>query len=397
MPPSKSLHQRALVLAALADGPVAIEAEGRPGDDVRRLEAALARIGPWSDGALGTGRDRRALDLGLNATGFRFASAVSTLRPSGARTLVTGRPQLLDRPHRPLRLALERLGGHVIRRPSGAFRVIGGGMGPGELRIDASLSSQFVSALMLIAPRIGGLRLHLLGRVVSLPYLELTRRVLAAFDVEARLDGATVTVARGTPHRASPFVVEADASSAAPWWAAAALLGGRIEVQALSRDTPQADAALLAILERMGASVEDAPDGGVVVVGSGAPLAGAGEVDLGHAPDLLPLVGALGATARGETRVVGASHAMHKESDRRVTTVAAIHALGGDAEVTDDGIVVRGRPLTGGRIRAADDHRIVLAFGILGLAVGGVEISGAEAVSKSYPEFPERLLALAGG
>jgi 3-phosphoshikimate 1-carboxyvinyltransferase len=141
----------------------------------------------------------------------------------------------------------------------------------------------------------------------------------------------------------------------------------------------------------MGALVEETAEGDARV-GAGASLRGAGTVDLEGAPDLLPLVGILGALAPGETRVVGAGHVRFKESDRRATTVAGLRALGGDAEVRPDGIRVRGGArLSGGEVDATGDHRIVMAFGVLGLVVPGVVIRGAEAVAKSYPGFLEAL------
>ncbi|MFV1959374.1 MAG: hypothetical protein ACC662_08170, partial [Planctomycetota bacterium] len=146
VPPSKSIHQRVLVLDALAGGGTRIETGGaEPGDDVKRLGEALRQVGPWCGAALGPGRERLHLDLGLGATGLRFTLALATLRPEGARTLVRGRPALLRRPHTPLRRALVRLGAHIKRRHSGALRVLGGGLRGGAdvlVTIPATSSSQ---------------------------------------------------------------------------------------------------------------------------------------------------------------------------------------------------------------------------------------------------------------
>lgn len=401
VPASKSLHQRALVLAACAGGPTRIEAGPSPvGDDVRRLAAALRTLGPWSGDALGASRERRTVDLGLGATGFRFTIAAATLRPEGARTLVTGHRRLLARPHVPLRRALTRLGGHVKRRSSGATRVRGGGVHGRHLDLRADVSSQYASALLLIAPRIGGLDLRLLQRPVSRPYLELTVDVLRAFGLRVETQGldapgGTLRVEAGVPAAPSGvYRVEADASCAAPWWAAAFLTGGEVRIADLPRTTRQADAALLGVLARMGAGIEDLPDGTVRVRGGGARVA-LGEVDLRDAPDLLPLVGALAADAPGTTRVTGAGHARFKESDRLATVAAAVRSLGGDAVVDGEDLVIRGRPLGGGVVDVAGDHRLALAFGVLGLRVPGVVLHGAEAVVKSYPTFLDELAGLA--
>ncbi len=402
VPASKSLHQRALLLRAMSEEETRLEAsEAVPGDDVRRLRVALDALGPrWSAGALGGSRERLEVDLGLGATGFRFCMAAAALRPEGAATLVTGHPSLRARPHAVLRRALIALGGRVKRRHSGAMRVLGGGVRGRTLSLRADVSSQYASALLLIAPRIGGLELTLLDRPVSRPYLELTVQVLEAFGVGVEAEGlddagGRIVVASAEP-RADVFPVEADASCAAPWWAAAALTGGEAWVEGLPAGSRQADTALLGILERMGAGVGDGP-GGVAVVRGGEDLAGAGSVDLRDASDLVPLVGILAAAARGESRITGAGHVQHKESDRLRTVAAGISALGGRAEIEGTDLVIRGGGLTGGRVDVAGDHRIALAFGVLGLRVPGVVLHGAEAVDKSYPSFLGDLAAAAGG
>ncbi len=407
VPASKSYHQRALLLAALSDGAPSIEAgPGEPGDDVRRLEAALARIGGWHGEAWGRDRDRKTCDLGLGGTGFRFVTAAATLRPEGARTLVRGDRSLLQRPHTALRRALARLGGHVKRRKSGSLRVRGGGIEGGRtLRIRADVSSQYASALLLIAPRIGGLTLELLQRPVSRPYLELTLGVLGSFGIETGAEGldapgGCLRVAAGVP-RATVYRVEADASCAAPWWTAAVLTGGTLVVEGLPRATRQADARLLPILERVGATVTETASGGIRVEGPEGGIAGLralGDVDLRDASDLVPLVGVLAAGAPGRARIHGAAHVRFKESDRLRTVADGISTLGGTADVTQTGeLVVEGTaPLSGGVVSAAADHRLVLAFGVLGLVVPGVVIRGAEAVSKSYPSFLAELGAFGG-
>ncbi len=402
VPASKSSLQRALVLAALSETPVAIEVgDAAPGgEDVAALGAALERLGAWGGGALGAGRASLALDLGLGATGFRLVTALATLRPAGARTLVRGRPALLARPHQELRRALKRLGAHVLRKPSGAHRVIAGGMRGGRLTVGCRSSSQHVTALMLLAPRLGGLTLSLADRPVSRPYLRLTAQLLARFGIAARLEGleapgGRIEVAAGVP-ACERLSIEPDASAAAFWWAAAALTGGEVSIPGLGRGSAQADVLLLEVLERMGAQVERAADASALVRGPAEGLVGAGEVDLGDAPDLVPLTAALAACARGRTYLRGVLHARGKESDRLAASAALIAALGGRAEVLSDGLVVEGGPLRAGVVSAAGDHRIAFAAGLLGLVVPGVVLRGAGAASKSHPTFLAELARAAG-
>lgn len=410
VPASKSLLQRLLALNCLADEPLTLELPPGPppGDDVRRLTAATARLGRWQGapgaGWLGGERASLTLDLGLGATGFRLALALAALRPPGARTLVRGRPALLARPHRMLARALERLGVALKRRSSGAYRVHGG-LGttpaPRALRVPCRTSSQHLTALLLIAPRIGGLRLTLLDRPVSRPYLALTLALLRdqGVAVEAgALDrpGGRLEVAAGAP-RGGRVRVEPDASAAAYVWAAAALTGGSAWVPGLAATSAQADAALLPLLARMGARVEAADDGSARVTGPGGGLRAAGDVDLTDAPDLLPLAGALAAAAEGTTRLVGVAHARVKESDRVATTARALVALGGRVTEHDDGLTIEGGGLRGGPVDAAGDHRLALAFGVLGLVLPGTVVRGAEAVAKSQPGFLAQLVERTGG
>ncbi len=408
VPASKSLAQRALALATLAEGESTIVTPGPTPDDVAGFAAALTALGgrPVTPGGavegafrahgLGTSRASVRCDLGRNATGLRLSLALAGLRPAGARTLLTGDRRLLERPHRPLLRALGSLGGHVRRRPSGSLRVLGAPWTRHALGLDASGSSQYASALLLAAPRAGGLRLTLLGDPVSSSYLGLTLAVLRAFEVPVEQDGATTTVLPCAP-QGRRFVVEPDASSAAVWWTVAALTGGRVSVPGLPRATAQPDAALLGLLERMGARVDGAPTEDAVVSGpADGALVGGGDVDLRASPDLAPLVAVLAARAQGITRVVRAEHLRGKESDRVATVVAALRACAVKAEPTADGFVVEGGGARGGRVEVAGDHRIALAFGALALVVEGVVLAGAEAVSKSWPGGLDRLAEAAG-
>jgi 3-phosphoshikimate 1-carboxyvinyltransferase len=395
VPASKSILQRALALAALGEGEVAlVTATGAPalegaGTDVADLARALASLGRWQAGALGHDRRSRTLDLGLGATGFRLAAALATLRPAGARTLLRGRPGLLARPHGDLRRALLRLGAHVVRKPSGALRVIAGGVHGGTLAVGCRRTSQHVSALMLVAPRLGGLELTLVDRPVSTPYLKVTAAVLGAFGIGVGAEGleapgGRIRVEGGAP-ACSRFVVEPDASAATFWWAAAALTGGRAWVRGLPRASAQADVLLLGVLERMGARVDTTPSGEARVEGPERGLVAAGEVDLEDAPDLLPVVAALAARARGRTSIVGVAHARLKESDRLAGVARLLGALGGQVTAGEGGIVVDGGGLHAAEVGAAGDHRLAFMAALLGLGTPGIVLRGAEAVAKSHP------------
>jgi 3-phosphoshikimate 1-carboxyvinyltransferase len=400
VPPSKSLHQRALVLSALSEGPVRFDATGLgpSGDDVRHLADALMGLGRFQGGTVGQGRGSRRLDLGLGATGFRFCMALACLRPAGARTLVTGRPALLRRPHAPLLAALKRLGARGKRRHSGAMRIFGGGLRGDQVHVDGARSSQFASALLLVGARTGGLEVRFTEAPVSRPYLGLTLDALAQFGVGARWleDGRGIRVDAGAPERG---IVElnGDASAAAAWWAAAALTGSRVHVPSIHPERPQADLAILPILEAMGAQVGRDGAGGVVVTGPAGRLASPGVLDLRDAPDLTPLVAALAACAEGTTELHGLEHLRHKETDRIDAVIRMLRALGGRISLPEPGVLrIEGSRLEGAVCSTEGDHRLGFALGVLGLVVPGIEIQRAAAVSKSHPLFFEDLARFAG-
>ena len=398
LPPSKSVHQRALALAALADGGVALALapDARPpGEDVVRCAEAMAALGRFADGALGRGRETLALDLGESGTALRFALALATLRPTGARTLIRARPVLLQRPHGPLRRALVSLGARIKRRSSGAFRVVATPLQQGaRLTLDASRSSQYASALALIAPRIGGLTLALRGGATSRRYFDLTLAMLGDMGIAVDVDGDRIHVHAGAP-RAERIEVPADASAAAAWWTAAALTGGRATVQGLSRAGRQADLAMLDILERHGATVVETPEGVTVAGGAAAGERSAHVHDLSASPDLLFLVGALAAARPGETVIEGVAHTRGKESDRVAVLVEGLRALGVTADIlSGDRVRVVGGGAHGGVVDAGGDHRAAFGFGVLGLAVPGVELAGAEVVAKSQRAFLADLAAV---
>ena len=399
VPPSKSLHQRALVLSALAEGPVRFDATGLgpSGDDVRHLADALMGLGRFDGDSLGRGRTSRRLDLGLGATGFRFCMALASLRPAGARTLVTGRPELLRRPHAPLLRALRTLGVRGKRRHSGAMRILGGGLRGDRVEVEGARSSQFASALLLVGARTGGLEVRFAEAPVSRPYLTLTLEALEQFGVSAAwsADGRGIRVEPGVPARA---IVElnGDASAAAAWWAAAAVTGSRVQVPGIYPDRPQADLAILGILEAMGCQVERDGAGGVSVTGPSSGLAPPGRLSLRDAPDLTPLVVALAALAEGTTELTGLDHLRHKETDRIEGVIRMLRALGGQIESPEAGVLRIGdATLTGAVCSTHGDHRLGFALGILGLVVPGVEIRRAGAVSKSHPLFFEDLARFA--
>jgi len=370
VPGSKAIAQRALILATGGGGTVRnIPAS----EDLERLGAGLRALGYEVGGAGGTwtvaGEASAAdalIDAGDNATAARCLLALGALRP--VWTTVDGSPRLRERPVKPLCDALREIGATV---EGDAFpgRVKGPLQG-GTVRLTTDLSSQFATALVLLVGRVPGLRVHVSGSR-SFSYVGLTAFVQRAFK--------------------DPYDVEPDFSSAAALMVAAATSGGDLLLEGLSISSPQPDARIVGHLNRAGAKVTGEEEGVRV---RGGPLTGI-RADLASCPDLAPVLGAMGALARGTTLVSGAPHLRLKESDRIAATVSLLHGLGGEAEALPDGFRVKGGiPLHGATVPSHGDHRVAMAAGVLALSVPGVTVTGAEAVRKSYPAYFEDLAAL---
>lgn len=398
VPASKSLEQRCRVLAALCE-PAPVWPPGgevEPGEDVRHLRAALTQLGSWSGRFMGVGRRSLRLDAGEGATGLRLLMPLAALRPPGARTLLTGRPGLRRRSHRPVARALERLGARLARRHSGAWRVHGGGLrGEEPIVVDARETSHAASALALVGWRLEqGLNLRLLGPVVSRPYLALTLHALERFGLQARLEagpGSDLRLHVPAGEVATPDLdLPPDASAAASLCTAAVLSGGSVRIERLLDGPPQADTAMLELLERAGARVVRSPCKAVEVY---APAAGAlqspGSIELRDAPDLIFLAGVVAAVATGSTLLKDTQRTRGKESDREAVLLRALDALGiaAEREPQARGLRIRGGAPRAATLASGGDHRAAFAFGALALRIPDLIVSGAACVGKSHPGF----------
>ncbi len=384
-PPSKSHAIRALVCAHLSEGRSSV---GNVPDaaDVTATRRAIA--------ALEVGET--TLDLAGSGTAFRFLAAVAATNRRKPVTL-TGDASLRARPMNATVHSLRALGATVdaTKGATGLVAPITVGDMPHPERhvvVDASSSSHPLSALLLIGSVLPDeLLITPIGPVASQPYVDLTIWTLAQFNVAVRREGNAFRTFPLSSWGAHATVV-GDWSSAAFPMAAASTSGGDVEITGVEFDSPQADRRIVDLLRDFGATIDRTPTGVRVRGNDRRPL----DVDLRDAPDLAPLVGALGCVASGTTRVRGAAHLRLKESDRIATVVAAARALGCDARETPDGFEIEGPARHGGTIETKHDHRIAMAFAVAGLAVPGVVIDDPACVAKSYPGFWEDLARLIG-
>jgi 3-phosphoshikimate 1-carboxyvinyltransferase len=409
VPGSKSLTNRYLVLAALADGPCVLR---RPlhSRDSALMVAALRALGAVieevpGDGDFGpdlrvtplhAGDDpaERAVDCGLAGTVMRFVPPLAGL--VAGTTTFDGDPHARRRPMGSIIDALRGLGLSVDDAGSGSlpFAVHGeGSIRGGRLVIDASASSQFVSALLLVGARFTqGLHLEHVGKPVpSLDHVRMTVETLRSLGVS--VDDSVPNHWRVSPGPIGAFdvAVEPDLSNAGPFLAAAVVTGGTVRMHNWPAGTTQVGDDWRRILPLMGASAS--LDGDVLTVTGGASIQGGTFSDTS---ELAPTVAALCALATTPSTLTGIAHLRGHETDRLAALVAEITALGGDAEETADGLVIRPAPLHGGLFHTYEDHRMATAGAIIGLAVDGVDVENIGTTAKTMPEFPELWAFLTG-
>ena len=404
VPPSKSASNRALLLAALTESPVEIL---RPleSDDTRALAACLRAMGaeivPTERGLRvagplrGRAESEIVLDAADSGTAARFLAAAAAAVPG--RFALVGSARLSERPMGELVEALRNAGARIeYRGREGGLplAIEGGRISGGEVTVDASRSSQFLSALLLAAVACeGGLRVRVSGTVASRPYVAATLAALRDFGHEAR-EGDGFLVRRGAKTPAE-YAVPGDYSSAVPLVAAVGAAGGEVTLSGLRWPSADADAAAIPVLETMGVRIEAGPDR-LRATSDGSPSVAA--VAAADFPDAVPSLAALAMFAPGESRFTGIGHLRLKESDRLASIEALAEAAGARARSSADALIVAGpaRPHSPvARVPTFRDHRIAMAGAILSLRVPGLLIDDPGCVAKSYPEFFRDLESLA--
>jgi 3-phosphoshikimate 1-carboxyvinyltransferase len=413
LPASKSITNRALVLAALGEDPAVI---GNPlrARDTLLAAAALRSLGAEIDdqespptwrlrpGQPPAGSAVR-VDVGNAGTVMRFLPAVAALTRATVR--FDGDPRARQRPVGPILAALRRLGARIDDGGRGAvpFTVHGGGaLRGGAVTLDASASSQLVSGLLLAAPRFDeGVEIRHEGPPVpSAPHIAMTVRMLRA----AGADAAELSSSAGRPDawRVAPgrlglgsVTVEPDLSNAGPFLVAALVTGGTVTVPGWPADSLQAAGQILDVLARMGARCAIGPDG--------LTISGTGQVsgitaDLRDVAELAPVLTAAAALASSPSAFTGLAHTRSHETDRLAALAKEINALGGDVTELPDGLQVRPRPLRPAAepFGSYDDHRMVMAAAVLGLVTPGIRVAGAQTVAKTFPGFTNAWAAMLG-
>ncbi|WP_028584121.1 3-phosphoshikimate 1-carboxyvinyltransferase [Desulfogranum mediterraneum] len=404
VPGSKSLTQRALIAAALAQGnsclsgPLASEDTAYTIGALRSMGVRIDDQDPGQWQVQGCGgrleTPTQEIYLGNNGTATRFLTSVVAL--GRGRFQINGSRRMRERPISPLMEALT--GWKVDIRSDAAngcppLTIQAQGIAGGKTILPEGQSSQYLSSLLLVAPYAAApAELEVLGEVLSQPYVEMTLAVMADFGI--RVEAAPrlnyFRIPQGS-YQGQDYAIEGDASSASYFWAAAAISRGRVTVANVPVPSLQGDAGLVPLLARMGCEVRQTAAGLEV---RGPERLEAIEVDMGDMPDVAPTLAVVAAFAEGTTTINNIEHLRIKECDRVAAVVSELRKLGAEVEEEQDRIRIHGRSggsnLHGATLETYEDHRMAMCFAVAGLRIPGIRISGESCVAKSFPDFWQR-------
>jgi 3-phosphoshikimate 1-carboxyvinyltransferase len=405
-PGSKSITNRALVCAALAQGSSTL-AGALDSDDTRLMVRAWQTLGVpirseeggqvlHVEGRGGSIPAATAdLDVGNSGTTVRFLAAVLTLGSGTYR--LSGTPRMHERPMSDLLAALGELGASAAsEQRTGCPPIIiqAAGLKGGMCAVRGDVSSQFLSGLLLAAPYAQTpVTTAVVGKLVSQPYVDMTLGVMKAFGVVVDASLPLVfRVPRGA-YQGRDYSIEPDASAASYFLAAAAVTGGRVAIRGLGRTSLQGDVRFADLLERMGCRVEWEPD---QVTLTGGPL-NAIDADMSDVSDTAQTLAAAALFAQGTTRIRGIGHIRHKETDRIAALAAELTRVGATVAIQPDGLDITPGPLRGAVFHTYDDHRMAMSLALVGLSVPGVEILDPGCTAKTYPGYFDDLFRLCTG
>ena len=398
IPGSKSYTNRALILAALVKGLVKISNPLFSDDTVAMMEC-LKTLGIKSiykdgilkvDGGIDSIADKEYdLDVNMSGTTIRFILALSAIIP-GIQT-IKGRGRLNERPVGDLVDALRHLGAKIEYTEKEGFppvRVSSSKLSPGTVRMNGEVSSQFLSAVLMIAPIVGDLTIEVIGRQISKPYIDMTIDTMKKFGVSViEVDDSKYVIHAGQKYEAKDYLVEGDVSSASYFFAIAALTASRITLKNMNPKSMQADMGFLRILEQMG-SVATYGEHEIILEGRGTkPVT----VDMQDCPDQVQTLAAISAATPGVTKISGVGSLRVKETERVAALERELAKMGIKTESTPETMTIHGGNPRPAVIDTYWDHRMAMAFAVLGTKIPGMEIRNPGVVSKTYPNFWETL------
>ena len=396
-PSNKSYTHRAIFMASLADGKSMIKNILKSGDTIATINACKnfgVEIKEEENNLIVDSPNELKLQGDIinaenSGTTIRIAAAISTL--ADTKIVLSGDQSLNKRPMQPLLKALESLGAKCSSSNGTPPISILGKIKGGKVKIPGDISSQFISALMIVAPKLeNGMLLNIQGELVSKPYVEATIMAMKKFNVnvEAEIPYKKYII-HPQNYKSTTFAVPSDFSSLALLLSAAVLLGENLSIQMTMGDMPQADEAIIDILEKMGVVVT--LDKNVIKIKSPKKLDG-GKFDLNNSPDLVPAVAILALKASKPIEIFNVKHARYKETDRIAILARELAKLGIKVVEKKDGLVLKNsKNLIGADLNSENDHRLFMAFCIAGMYVGNCSVSHPESVKISYPDFIQEM------
>lgn len=410
-PGSKSITNRVLPCAAFAQGESTFTGL-LDSEDTRVMLDALQQLGVkvsldanrTTASVVGLGGAPRVqnrvlanpleLSLANSGTSIRFLTAFCAAGEGEFR--LDGIPRMRERPIRDLLAGLAQLGAKVDA-PTGCppVTIHASGLAGGRATIAGDISSQFLSGLLMAAPLARStVELVVEGELVSKPYIEMTLAVMRSFGAEAQASDALDRFVITAPcsYQGRTYAVEPDASAASYFFAMAAITGGTVTVQGLSRASLQGDVRFCDCLEQMGCEVNYQPD---QITVEGRPLRGI-DVDMNAISDTVQTLAVVALFAEGPTRIRNVAHIRHKETDRISAVATELRKLGATVEESESGLTITPGPLRAAAIDTYNDHRMAMSFALAGLKIPGVEINDPECVEKTYPAFFEDLFRVIG-
>ena len=401
VPGSKSLTNRALIIAALADGRSELSGvldsddASRCTDCLRALGIGVERDGESAivDGTAGRLTAPSAkLFVGNSGTTARFVSAL--IAAGGVTAELDGVPRMRERPIRGLLDLLASQGAAIeYRSVEGHLPAVihGAGLAGGDMQLDASGSSQLLSAMLMTMPYAADATTVVVTDLVSRPYVDMTTRVMADFGVAVTERSASAFDVPLQRYRARRYAIEPDASSASYFFAAAAVSGGSVRIPGLGDNSLQGDLRFVEVLERMGCRIERTDDATEV---HGPQRLGGVDVDMNAISDMVPTLAAIAPFAAGPVHINNVAHIRLKETDRIHAVVTELRRIGVTVDERQDGLTVHPSDPTGAIIETYDDHRIAMAFAVTGLVVPGISIRDPGCTAKTFPDFFEHLFEL---
>ncbi|XZE55147.1 3-phosphoshikimate 1-carboxyvinyltransferase [Planctomycetaceae bacterium SH139] len=408
-PGSKSLTNRALICAALANGRSKLT-DVLDSEDTRVMIAALQAVGVELDvdlakqtieveGLAGSHRDQQAaevsLEIGNSGTTIRFLTAA--LSALGGRYYLHGVPRMHQRPIADLIAAIEQLGGGAeALSPLGCppVRIASGGWQRGEVTVAGAVSSQYLSGLLMAAPASRRqITVRIAGELVSRPYVDMTLTLMRDFGVRVDVvDESTFLLPADQAYQGRSYTIEPDASAASYPWAAAAISGGTVTVQGLHRQALQGDVAFVEVLAKMGCQVSYEAN---QITVSGRAARGI-DVDMNAISDCVQTLAVVALFATGPTTIRGVGHNRFKETDRIGDLARELRKLGAEVTELDDGMRITPGELRGALLETYDDHRMAMSLALAGLSLPGVQIENPACTAKTYPHYFADLERLTG-